>query len=197
MSASPKDESLCSYEGSKIQQMNAENPQIVAKAPAACSDVEIADFVALVLAGGEVAPHGLENRVRSAERIAFLRENGCLLGVAGLKYPSQSHRSKVAELSGVPLPSKEFPFELGWVFIRPSARNRRLSVPLCRPLIEAAVSQGVFATSRTENDGMHRTLCKLGFIPAGAAYKSPRGSHQLQAFLRHSAQHCAPRDAAQ
>lgn len=176
--------------------MKTENSQIVAKAPAAFSDIEIADFVALVLAGGEVTPRGLEGRVRSAERIAFLRGNGCLLGVAGLKHPSQSHRSKVAAVSGEPLPSTEFPFELGWIFILPSARGRRLSLPLCRSLIDAAVTQGVFATSRTDNDGMHKTLSKLGFLPAGAAYPSPRGNHQLQAFLRHATQPCAPEGRA-
>jgi len=168
--------------------MKTENLQITAKAPTACSDVEIADFVALVLAGGEVTPHGLEGRVRSAERIAFLRGNGSLLGVAGLKHPSQKHRNEIAALSGVPLRSNEFPFELGWIFILPIARGRRLSLPLCSLLIEAAVTPGVFATARTENDGMHRTLSKLGLLPAGAAYKSPQGNHQLQAFLRHAAQ---------
>ena len=166
--------------------MKTGNLQIVAKAPAEFSDVEIADFVALVVAGGEVTPHGLEGRVRSAERIAFLRGNGCLLGVAGLKHPSQNHRDEVAALSGVPFPSKEFPFELGWIFIIPSARGCQLSLPLCRSLIEAVVTQGVFATSRTENGAMHRTLSKLGFLPVGAAYKSPWGNHQLQSFLRYA-----------
>ena len=164
--------------------MKTEDPQIIAKAPAACSDAEIADFVALVLVGNEVIPRGLEGRVRSAERIAFLRESGCLLGVAGLKHPSQNHRNEVASLSGVPLPSKEFPFELGWVFILPSARGRHLSLLLCRPLIESAAVQGVFATSKIANGSIHSTLSKLGFLSAGVAYQSPRGNYQLQAFLR-------------
>lgn len=159
----------------------------IVKSPAACSDAEIADFVSFVSAGGEVTLHGLEERIRSAERIVFLLESGCLLGTAGLKNPSNNHRNEVASLSHVPLSTQEFPFELGWVFILPSARGRHLSLPLCQPLVEFAADQGIFATSKTANVSMHRTLSKLGFFPAGAAYQSSFGNYQLQVFLRHAA----------
>lgn len=177
--------------------MKTEVAQPAAKVPLACSDAEIADFVALVLAGGEVIANGLEDRVRAAERIVFLRRSECLVGVAGLKRPSDNHRKEVAASAGVPLPPDAFPFELGWVFIMPSARGNHLSLPLCRPLIEAAGDQGVFATSKTGNGGMHSTLGKLGFTSAGKTYPSPRGNYRLQVFLRHAAQPCTAADRPQ
>jgi hypothetical protein len=170
--------------------MKTEFAQPVVKMPSACSGAEIVNFIALVLAGSEVIACGLENRVRAAERIVFLRRSEGLIGVAGLKRPSANHRKEVAASAGVPLPPNAFPFELGWVFIMPSARGNHLSLPLCRPLIEAAGDQGVFATSKTKNDGMHSTLGKLGFSSAGKAYPSRRGDYQLQVFLRHAGQPC-------
>lgn len=157
---------------------------VLAKSPATCTNEEIADFVALVLVGSEVSPYGLENRVRSAEQLTFLREGACLLGVAGLKRPSDNHRTNVSSASGVSLAVATFPFELGWVFLLPSARNRQLSLPLCQPLVEAATDQGIFATSKTGNTAMHSTLRKLGFHSAGQPYLSALGDRQLQVFLR-------------
>lgn len=161
--------------------------EVVVKAPAGCTPQEIGDFAAFVMMGGEVIVQGLEGRVRSAECLSFLRESSGLAGVAGLKHPSQNHRREVAECTGVSLPAASFPFEIGWVFILPDARGLGLSLPLCQPLVEAAGSKGIFATSRTDNHGMHKTLQKLGFAFAGAPYKSPHGVHGLQLFLRQPA----------
>ena len=158
--------------------------EVTWKLPKNCSEVEIADFVSLVLAGGEVTAHGLGDRVRRAECISFLRYKSCLVGVAGLKRPTQNHRSEVSRWSGVTLPEELYPFELGWVFILPSARGKKLSLPLCTPLVEIAGSHGMFATSKTDNRGMHMTLQKLGFVSAGTSYKSPHGDHRLQLFVR-------------
>lgn len=158
--------------------------EVIWKVPKDCSEVEIADFVSLVLAGGEVTAHGLGDRVLRAECISYLRYKSCLVGVAGLKRPSQNHRSEVSRWSGLTLPEVSYPFELGWVFILPSARGKKLSLPLCTPLVEIAGSHGLFATSKTDNRGMHMTLQKLGFVSAGASYKSAHGDHRLQLFVR-------------
>ena len=168
--------------------------EVKSRTPEDCSDGEIGDFVSFVVAGGEVVAQGLEDRVRRAERISFLREDSCLLGVAGLKRPSHKHRKEVSKWSGVVLSEEAYPLELGWVFILPSARGRKLSLPLCAPLAEAVGSRGSFATSKTDNLSMHVTLQKLGFIQAGALYNSPHGEHCLQLFLRESAQQAVVAD---
>jgi hypothetical protein len=158
--------------------------EVTSKVPKDCSEAELADFVSLVLTGEEVTAHGLEDRVRRAECLSFLRYKSCFVGVAGLKRPSQNHRCEVSRWSGVALPEELYPFELGWIFILPSARSKKLSLPLCAPLVETAGSHGTFATSKTDNRGMHITLQKLGFVSAGAPYKSPHRDHRLQLFVR-------------
>ena len=162
--------------------------EVTSKIPKDCSEIEIADFVSLVLAGGEVTAHGLEDRVRWAECLSFLRYKSCFVGVAGLKRPSHNHRSEVSRRSAVVLSEEAYPFELGWVFILLSAQGNKLSLPLCTPLVETAGSHGTFATSRTDNRGMHVTLQKLGFVSAGTPYRSPHGDHTLQLFVRSPAQ---------
>ena len=161
-------------------------PKVCAAEPSAFSPLEIDDFVALVLAGGEVTPDGLRARVMRAAHIAFLRENDCLLGVGGLKKPSNNHRREIELGAKVTLGAETVPFELGWVFILPSARNRKQSFPLCRALVSATNGMGTFATSRSGNEGMHRTLTKLGFSRVGSEWPSRQNDDNLMLFLKNA-----------
>ena len=145
---------------------------------------EIDDYCAFVVAGGEVASQGLKHRVLNAVQIALLREDRCLLGVAGLKRPTDNHRAEVAKWSGIRLDAEAFPFELGWVYILPSARGRKLSLPLCETLVTAALGKGVFATSRANSVGMHKTLVKLGFGRIGSEWPSKQGNGNLVLFAK-------------
>jgi hypothetical protein len=161
-------------------------PAVKTAEPSALAPEEIADFQSFVLAGGEVEPDGLRDRVLGASFISLLRENACLLGVGGLKRPSAGYRQRVATNSKVKLAEEHYPFELGWVFILPSARNRKLSLPLCEPLVAAANGRGIFATSRVSNLGMHATLRKLGFNRVGSDWRSQRADENLALFQRPS-----------
>jgi GNAT superfamily N-acetyltransferase len=169
--------------------------RVVELEPSDCDEKVLGDFKAFVLAGGEVTAEGLEDRIRSAVRLIFLSVCCCLCGVAALKRPEPSHRKHVSSKSGVSLPEAEYPFELGWVFVMPSARGRRFSLDLTRAALAAAGTAGVFATSRTDNTKMHATLAKFGFSPAGCPYPSALGSHQLQLFVRRADQQSLPADA--
>ena len=160
--------------------------------PDKCSTIEVDDFVALVLAGGEVSSRGLASRVANARCLGFLRREGCLVGVAGLKRPETSYRNRIASSSKVSLPQKALPFELGWVFIMPSARGAKLSLPLCEPVVAAAGSAGVFATSRASNGGMHSTLSKLGFQRVGADWPSKQANENLCLFIKNAASQETP-----
>ena len=160
--------------------------KVCAAEPQEFQPKEIDDFVAFVLAGGEVSANGLRDLVMQSPQIAFVREGECLLGVAGLKNPRESYRKKVAGASKTAIPAKDFPFELGWVFILPSAQGRGLSFPLCQPLVTAAKGSGIFSTSRTTKDRMHRTLEKLGFARTGAEWASKENDGDLALFLRNA-----------
>lgn len=141
--------------------------------------------MALVKASGEVAVDGLEGLVKEAATLAFLRTQGhCLVGIAGLKRPRPGYRTRVACLSKYDLPKDDYPLELGWVFILPSARGNKCSLPLSRATLEAAGNSGVFATSATGKGQMHATLEKLGFVRRGRQYASKRREESLQLFVR-------------
>ena len=122
----------------------------------------------------------------NAQCLSFLRSNECLLGVAGLKSPEPAYRARVEKNSKTKLSVAEFPYELGWVFILPSARDRKQSFPLCQPLVTAAKGTGVFATSRTTLQGMHRTLERLEFARAGSEWPSKGNDGNLALFLKHA-----------
>jgi predicted GNAT family N-acyltransferase len=160
--------------------------------PKDCDAKQIGDFIALVLAGGEVTPKGLEDRVRSAARLFFLDVGCCLCGIAALKRPEQNYRKHVSTKSTVSLSEKDYPFELGWVFVMPSARGRKFSGDLTRAALAVAGDKSVFATSRIDNSSMHASLVKCGFVSVGVPYGSDRGDYQLQVFVRRAAAEESP-----
>lgn len=159
---------------------------VTVNSPKECSAAELGDFAALVLAGGEVIRDGLEGRVAKADALFFMREGARLLGIAALKKPSAGYRLSVFKKAGASVSPTHYPLELGWVFIMPSARGKKLSHRLVAAAVEHAGKIQMFATSRTDNPGMHAPLIAASFIKHGNSYASARGAHQLQLFLRNS-----------
>lgn len=177
--------------------MSAVVPELLVKSPVDCSNIEIGVFISFIRAGGEVAVQGLTERIRSAAAIVFAHVNGVVEGVAALKQPQSSYRRRVSSESATPLSATEFPYELGWVYVLPESRGNGLSLLLTQAAVAEANGAGVFATSRTDNIAMHRSLVKVGFVPVGEPYVSGRGNYSLQVFVRHVAQPIIPADAAQ
>ncbi len=169
--------------------------ELTVKNPLACSNLEIGAFIAFVRAGGEVSAQGLNERIRGAAALAFAHIDGVLAGVAALKNPLASYLRRVSSSSGVSLPVAQFPYELGWVYVLPDARGKGLSLLLAQSALSAAGEAGVFSTSRTDNQPMHKSLAKLKFVPSGNTYTSGRGKHSLQLFIRRSAQQSSPADS--
>lgn len=126
---------------------------------------------------------GLDARVRAASLLTFMWLGEELVGVAGLKHPSERRRGEVEAGSGVPRPPAEIPLELGWVYVSPKHRGGK-SMSLCAPVVEAAGAGDAFATSRANNAPMHRTLAKLGFQRRGQAWTSGLNPSMLALFVR-------------
>lgn len=158
--------------------------KLIGRRPLEFSDLEIQDFMALVVAGGEVAIQGLENRIRSAAWLVYLFMGPMLSGVAALKRPEAGYRNGIARKARVPLPMATFPYELGYVFVTPRMRGRGLSCDLVLEVLVAARGAGVFATTRSNNGAMQATLSKCGFAPQGKPYRSVLGGGKLQLFTR-------------
>ncbi len=172
----------------EVTPMVASPIEVMSREPAEFSDLEIHDFMAFVVAGGEVAVAGLEKRIRSAARLAFLFVGSTFSGVAALKRPEAVYRDSVASKAKVPLPKKDFPYELGYVFVMPSTRRRGFSFDLAQEALVSARGKGVFATTRTNNGAMQATLEKCKFKAQGRPYPSTLGTGKLQLFVRPSDQ---------
>ncbi|BEP45985.1 hypothetical protein [Variovorax sp. V15] len=155
---------------------------VKAKSPNECSPQELVQFEALVLEGGEVDPIGLAGRIRCAVALAFLLDEGAILGVAGLKEPSVGYRAKVMKGALTSIPADRYPFELGWVYVCPGIRGGK-SKMLCEALVLHAPGRGMFATSRVNNPWMHATLEGKGFKRTGAEWPSGQNSAKLALFL--------------
>jgi hypothetical protein len=158
-------------------------PRTFAVSPSECSPDDLATFAALVREGGEVDGIGLEERIAAAHLLSFCYQGKVALGIAGIKNPADAYRAKVSLKSGQLLEVNEWPFELGWVFVTSWARKSGV----CKVVLEAmlsGISGGVFATSRTDNFGMHAALRRFDFVAAGKPYASDRAEHQIQLYLR-------------
>jgi predicted GNAT family N-acyltransferase len=160
------------------------SPAISTKSPQQCSASELSDFTTLVLAGGEVIEKNLRSRVLEALALCFLRENSCLIGIAALKNPSTEYRTSVFKKARATASASEYPYELGWLFVVPSARGRKLSHSLVQAAVNHAAQAQVFATSRTANPAIHAPLMAASFAKHGNEYASNRGPHRLALFLR-------------
>lgn len=154
--------------------------------PLSLNPIEFATFVAFVRAGGEVSIQGLPERINGAAALVMAKIDGLLVGIAALKNPQPSYRRRISSESGFSLLATEFPFELGWVYVDSAFRGQGISLALSHAAIAASSGEGVFATSRSDNAAMHRSLVKVGLVPAGQQYASGRGKHLLQVFIRHA-----------
>jgi predicted GNAT family N-acyltransferase len=158
--------------------------RLIIKAPSECTAGERGDFASLVLAGGEVAAQGLEDRVNAAQRLIFIKRNGCLTAVAAIKKPKPGYRRGVFEKAHSPRVAAEYRLELGWVFVMPSARGTGLSHVLVGAALGSVSGEGIFATSRSDNVAMHKALLASGFTASGKPYASSRGDYQLVLFTK-------------
>ncbi|WP_132466226.1 GNAT family N-acetyltransferase [Rhodovulum marinum] len=151
--------------------------------PKQCSSETLDAFCELVRAGGEVQPAGLSARVERAAFLAFAHEPEGLVGVAALKNPYQDYRAGVFKKAGSAR-AEDYPYELGWVYVVPAARGRSVSALLVQALFEHGAA-GVYATSRTLNTAMHRTLSRANFKVSGRPYFSAEHpGEEIALFLR-------------
>jgi len=157
--------------------------QFATKSPKDCSKEELVRFENLVRKGDQVNSWGLSTRIGRALVLVFMTRAGALEGVAALKVPAASYRTKVGAESGTPLLPEAYPFELGWLYIDPAARGRKQAPLLVEAALGACKGAGVFATSRHDNEAAHHILVSHGFVRAGEAYETDDG-HQLFLFIR-------------
>jgi hypothetical protein len=94
--------------------------------PSETSKADILLFEKMVLQGGEVKPQTLSNLIQNAYALAFVWMGGALIGVGGIKRPSNSYRVGVFLKAKVEIDPSQFDFELGWIYIEKAGRDKKL-----------------------------------------------------------------------
>jgi GNAT superfamily N-acetyltransferase len=168
--------------------MNESAEVFVIKKPSDCSEAELQDFAALILAGGEVTAVGLNTRIKKAEALVFLSQSDCLKGIAAVKNPEQNYKSDVFQKAKASVQANEFTFELGWVFVLPSSRGAGFSHKFVQARLGATDGRAIFATLRSDNTPMHKVLNANGLSKNGGEYASIRGNQNLVLFVSNVAQ---------
>jgi GNAT superfamily N-acetyltransferase len=157
---------------------------VIVKRPGDCASEEIAQFRAMVVKGGEVTSKTLDALIQRAEALAFVTVDKALAGVAGLKNPNPNHKREVFETAGSLELIDGYRFELGWIYVDDGFRNKGYSRQLVAELLPKANNMGVYATSLIDNEPMHRSLAREGFVKVGKSWPSKRKGKFLALFLK-------------
>ena len=152
--------------------------------PGEFSEAEKIAFITLVYSGGEVRKSTLQDNVKTAVRLVFLRDAGDLIGVAALKVPIHTYRDTLFAKTDVILGDAEVPYEVGYILVKETARGQGFSNVLVGTALDAAVGRGIFATSRSDNIPMHKTLARFGFEKVGKPFIGKDAKEKIQLFLR-------------
>lgn len=156
---------------------------ITVLSPKACIAADLVTFRQMVIEGGEIDPITLPRLIEQALALAFARMDSALVGVGAIKRPYDAHRAKVFEKAESLLNPSEFEFELGWFYVHPSARGNRLASKLVQTLMPSLEGRAVYTTTRTNNDRMHASLQRSGFVQEGAPYPSRMNGQEIQLFI--------------
>lgn len=152
------------------------------KQPIACTEAERREFARLVRQAFPAAVN-LEARIGAAWWLGFhYAADDTLAAVAALKAPDEQRRADVFQKAETPASIADYRVELGWVFVDPAYRGRRIAEQLGRALLTHAPEPRVFATTRRSNVPMIRTLRELGFARSGKPF--PWRSAEFLLFLR-------------
>jgi GNAT superfamily N-acetyltransferase len=129
-------------------------------------------FRNLVVRAGEVGTRGINNRIQNAEALAFLSVRNKIVGIAALKNPSTGHKREVFEKANAVDSLPAYRFELGWCHVSKKFQGNGYSKVLLKELLPSARGQGVYATSRLDNQRMHKSLENEGFVQIGDSWPS-------------------------
>jgi ribosomal protein S18 acetylase RimI-like enzyme len=136
-----------------------------------CTDRQSAAFLALAAAGGEVPIDYIKSGVARAKALLWIEDNGSMVAVAAVKVPLPSYRRGTFNKAKV-LGNAQFPLEIGYICVDANHRRKGYGKALVEMAVEIAGADGIFATTRTNNDGMKTILEDAGFRLTGQAYPS-------------------------
>ncbi len=151
---------------------------IHSKSPQECSIEELNEFKTLVLEGGQVSTQGLPERIKRAEKLIFVKDEGCV-GIGATKRPYDQYKNNVFKKAGVPSLAANYSLEVGWIYTSPSARGNGVGRKIMEFIVNAVGDSGCFATTRENNGVMRYLFEQYSFSMIGKKYASKNDDYSL------------------
>lgn len=116
--------------------------------------------------------------------ICFAKVGEEVAGIGALKIKTPSDFS--IEKASLPKLSKDFEWELGYVFTVPKHAKKGIAKNVCRLLVESHGKENLMASTEVSaNPGMVKILEDLGFRLHGKRWKSAIHGNDLGLYLRY------------
>ncbi|GLR63567.1 GNAT family N-acetyltransferase [Marinospirillum insulare] len=157
------------------------NLETTIKKPADCNQEELADFERLINEGGEVTAVGLRGRILQAEKLVLINQAGKCVAIGAIKNPNPGYKVGVFNKAGVAA-SQQYKFELGWLYVPEEERGKGNGRELMRVITESLIGQKSYATTRENNQVMHKLFEAFGYTKAGKSYPSQNGDYLLALY---------------
>jgi GNAT superfamily N-acetyltransferase len=136
------------------------------------------EIYAFVVAAGAVPAHqALRTNLRTAKRLALMRDGGKLVAVGAVKTPQASYLARLKDNSGIDV--TEYNAELGYIATSPEYRRRGCATRIVDVLLDNFKGP-IFAT--TSNTSIAAMLCAHHFTPKGKTWPS-RANMLLTLFV--------------
>lgn len=146
------------------------NCEIEVKEPNSCTATETSSFYEEVKKGGKVMLHGLSERIKNCELLAFCYHKGILIGVSSIKRPNPNYVAEIIKKTELDRKIEDLTFEIGYSFTEPDYRRNGISKELKSKLLEQIKLRGGTIFSTTAIKSSQNFLEETGFIKLGKSY---------------------------
>lgn len=144
--------------------------KIEVKEPKSCTDSEISSFYEEVKKGGKVMLHGLTDRIKNCELLAFCYYKDTLIGVSSIKRPNPNYVADIIKKTEIDRKIEDLTFEIGYSYTELDYRRNGISKELKSKLLEQMKSRGGTIFSTTAIKSSQTFLEENGFKKLGKSY---------------------------
>lgn len=138
--------------------------------PSAMSAEEVEDYMAFVIAGGEINSATMPALVSQAISLITIHQHGKLIGTAAIKVPFAVHQNNEFKKAKVADLAPFYAYELGWVVVDSAFRRKGHGRALIGHAVDQISGRSIYAT--TKSDAMRALLPDFGFVLLGDEYPS-------------------------
>ena len=146
------------------------DPQV--RPPSNFSSETVDQIVRLIRDAEEVEEKGLEDKVSQAQYLGAVSVEGRVVAAGAIKRKFDNHRKTVMKKSGYPA-LKNYSAEIGYMAVGCGHRGKGYGNRIFEALVRN-YKGSLYATTRTDNEHMHRILRRHGFRCVGKAWPSIR-----------------------